>query len=205
MNKNNPLTKAVLIGLGLSLACVGVISITPALGNAAVFNASATTNPQASLEEIVISITEQKMELVEQGVKKATYKISTSKFGIGDALGSYSTPLGTMAIAKKIGENLPLGAVLKNRHFTGEILKPNSRGRDPITSRILWLRGLERQNKLAFNRGIYIHGTAAEYSLGRPASYGWIRMANKDVINLYNKVKQGTVVKIIKEKLPRYL
>src|ERR1035437_1879042 len=104
MNKNNPLTKAVFVGLGLSLACVGVISITPALGNAAVFNASATTNPQASLEEIVISITEQKMELVEQGVKKATYKISTSKFGIGDALGSYSTPLGTMAIAKKIGE-----------------------------------------------------------------------------------------------------
>jgi hypothetical protein len=57
---------------------------------------------------------------------------------------------------------------LKSRRWNGEVLKPNAPGRDPIVSRILWLRGMETSNRNAFNRFIYIHGTPEENRLGRP-------------------------------------
>ena len=89
----------------------------------------------------------------------ATYPVSTSKFGLGDRPGSRFTPLGQLQIAEKIGDNAPSGAVFKSRRRTGEIVSANSPGRDPIVTRILWLRGRESQNANAFARDIYIHGT----------------------------------------------
>src|SRR5205809_7747251 len=89
----------------------------------------------------------------------STYPVSTSMFGLGDARGRMTTPLGYMAVEKKIGDNVPVGAVFHNRRITGEILQPNAPGRDPITTRIIWLRGLEAQNAHAYQRCIYIHGT----------------------------------------------
>jgi hypothetical protein len=70
--------------------------------------------------------------------------------------------LGSLEIASKIGGNAPLGTVFKSRQPTGEILKPKAPGRDPIVTRILWLRGLERGNARAYSRSIYIHGTPVE-------------------------------------------
>ena len=67
-----------------------------------------------------------------------------------------------MEIASKIGANAPMGAVFKSRQPTGEILPPNAAGRDPIVTRILWLRGLEKGNARAYSRNIYIHGTPVE-------------------------------------------
>src|SRR4029078_7221929 len=101
----------------------------------------------------------------------ATYPLSTSKFGLGDWRGSRFTPLGKMQIAQKIGDNAPPRAVFKDRRRTGEIVVPDSPGRDPIVTRILWLRGLEAQNANAFSRDIYIHGTPEEWKTGSPASY----------------------------------
>ena len=71
-------------------------------------------------------------------------------------------------------------------------------GRDPIVTRILWLDGLERKNRHAFARCIYIHGTPEERNIGTPASYGCIRMRSCDVIELYNTVGAGAKV-IIQE------
>ena len=80
---------------------------------------------------------------------------------------------------------------------TGEIVAPNSPGRDPIVTRILWLRGREAQNANAFGRYIYIHGTPEERLIGTPASYGCIRMRSTDVVQLYNIVGIGAAVTIV--------
>jgi lipoprotein-anchoring transpeptidase ErfK/SrfK len=147
--------------------------------------------------QIVISTREQKLALLDRGNLMAIYPVSTSKFGIGDWRGSRYTPLGQLQIAEKIGDNAPAGAVFKDRRRTGEIVLANSPGRDPIVTRILWLRGLEPRNANAFTRDIYIHGTPEERLIGTPASYGCIRMRSSDVINLYNIVGVGAAVNIV--------
>jgi lipoprotein-anchoring transpeptidase ErfK/SrfK len=106
-----------------------------------------------------------------------------------------------MQVAAKIGGGAPVGAVFKHRQRTGEILRPNSPGRDPIVTRILWLRGTESQNSRAFSRNIYIHGTAEERKIGRPASYGCIRMRSKDVVRVFDSVPVGTRVEVVKASL----
>jgi lipoprotein-anchoring transpeptidase ErfK/SrfK len=151
--------------------------------------------------QIVVSTREQKLALLERGNLVATYPISTSKFGLGDWRGSRFTPLGKLQIAKKIGDNAPSGAVFKDRRRTGEIVAPDSPGRDPIVTRILWLRGLEAQNANAFSRDIYIHGTPEERLIGTAASYGCIRMRSSDVIQLYDIVGTGAAVTIVNAPL----
>src|SRR5947208_8128676 len=153
--------------------------------------------------QLIISVRDQKLMLVQNGSKVAMYPVSTSMFGLGDAWGRMTTPLGYLAVEKKIGDNVPVGGVFHNRRLTGEVLQPNAPGRDPITTRILWLRGLETQNAHAFQRCIYIHGTPEEKKIGRPASYGCIRMKSKDVADLYNQVPLGAVVQIIPDRLPK--
>ena len=141
--------------------------------------------------------------LVQGGGRVALYPVSTSKFGLGDSWGRMTTPLGFLQVAQKIGDHAPVGAVFHNRRFTGEILTPNAPGRDPITTRIIWLRGLEAENAHAFARCIYIHGTAQEKFIGRPASYGCIRMKSSDVAELYNRLTIGTLVQIVPDRLPK--
>lgn len=145
---------------------------------------------------IIVSIADQKLAVVENGFSVAQFPVSTSKFGVGDRLGSYATPLGVLEVASKIGADAPLGAVFKSRRLTGEILKPNAAGRDPIVTRILWLRGLEKSNARAYDRGIYIHGTPVEKLIGRPASYGCIRMRSRDIVNLFTAIGVGTKISI---------
>jgi L,D-transpeptidase catalytic domain len=159
--------------------------------------------PLDTSSELIISIRDQKLVLLRNGSKVATYPISTSMFGLGDARGRMTTPLGYLAVEKKIGDNVPVGAVFHKRRLTGEILQPNAPGRDPITTRIIWLRGLEAQNAHAFQRCIYIHGTPEEKKIGTPASYGCIRMKSKDVAELYDQVPVGALVQIIPEQLPK--
>src|SRR5438552_15160474 len=147
--------------------------------------------------QIVISTREQKLAVLDRGNLMAIYSVSTSKFGLGDWRGSRFTPLGQLQIAEKIGGDAPPGAVFKDRRRTGEIVPPDSPGRDPIVTRILWLRGLEAQNSNAFTRDIYIHGTPEERLIGTPASYGCIRMRSSDVMNLYGIVGVGAGVTIV--------
>jgi lipoprotein-anchoring transpeptidase ErfK/SrfK len=151
--------------------------------------------------QIVVSTREQKLAVLDRGNVVATYPVSTSKFGLGDWRGSRFTPLGKLQIAQKIGDNAPPGAVFKDRRRTGEIVAPDSPGRDPIVTRILWLRGLEAQNTNAFSRDIYIHGTPEERLIGTPASYGCIRMRSSDIIHLYDIVGTGAAVTIVNAPL----
>jgi lipoprotein-anchoring transpeptidase ErfK/SrfK len=153
--------------------------------------------------DVVVSVKDQKLGLYEQGQLRKTYNISTSKFGLGDKPGSNCTPLGQHQVVAKIGHGLPAGAVLKSRRWNGEVIKPNAPGRDPIVSRILWLKGSEKSNKNAYGRFIYIHGTPEERRLGEPASYGCVRMGMKDVVNVFNVVNVGAKVVITSGGLPK--
>jgi len=179
--------------LRLVAVILGVISATSAFAIA----------PLDTSNQLIISVRDQKLMLLRNGSKVAIYPISTSMFGLGDAWGRMTTPLGYLAVEKKIGDNVPVGAVFHKRRLTGEVLQPDAPGRDPITTRIIWLRGLEAQNAHAFQRCIYIHGTPEEKKIGRPASYGCIRMKSKDVADLYNQVPLGAVVQIIPDRLPK--
>lgn len=146
--------------------------------------------------EVIISVPDQKMFVFNGGKRIATYKVSTSKYGLGDQFRSYRTPTGIFRIAQKVGAQLAPGAVLKGLRPTGEILKPNAPGRDPIVTRVLTLDGQEEQNRHALSRRIYIHGTPEERRIGKPVSYGCIRMRSKDVMELYEAIPVGALVRI---------
>ena len=153
--------------------------------------------------KIIVSVKDQTMLLTKRGKAVKAYKVSTSKFGLGNTKNSKHTPLGKMEIAKKIGDGAPSGAVFKSRVRTGRIMKPNTKGRDPIVTRIMWLKGNEYRNRNTFSRYIYIHGTPAEHKIGTPASYGCIRMKSKDVIDLYRRVGVGAQIEIINDHMHR--
>ncbi len=151
--------------------------------------------------KMIVSVRDQRLLLLRDDKPVKSYPVSTSKYGLGSRRGSRRTPLGSMAVAKKIGGGAPSGAVFKSRRRTGEILRPNAPGRDPIVSRIIWLSGRERNNRNTFARLIYIHGTPEEWRIGTPASYGCIRMKSRHVIDLYRRVGIGAEVRVIRGSL----
>ena len=151
---------------------------------------------------ILVSIADQSLELYRNETLLGRYPISTSRFGLGDRPGSRATPLGRMEVARLIGAGAPLGSVFKSRRETGEIIRPNAPGRDPIVTRIIWLKGLQPQNRNAFTRCIYIHGTPEERNIGHPASYGCVRMRSTDIVAVFGAIGVGASVDIITGSLP---
>lgn len=147
----------------------------------------------------------QKMFVLDNQIKLCEYLISTSKYGLGCEQDSFMTPLGAHKIAKKIGNKAKLNEIIAGRIETGEIAniiyEEKSSDLDLILTRILWLQGLENDKNCgvgidSFQRYIYIHGTHEEGLLGMPASHGCVRMANADVVKLFEKVDEGTFVYI---------
>ena len=155
--------------------------------------------------EVIISVPDQVLALVDRGRLIAQYPVSTSKFGIGDSTGSYRTPLGTLFVSAKFGDRLPPGAVIKNRVPTGETVAADAPGRDAIVARVIWLRGMEAQNRGARDRCIYIHGTPEERRIGQPVSFGCIRMRSRDVIALYDSVHIGMHVLITQKQIGGFI
>lgn len=154
---------------------------------------------------LYISIAKQQLSLIKEGKPEKVYSVSTAKNGAGERMGSECTPTGWHKIRAKIGANQPLNAVFIGRRPTGEIynsaLGIEHETRDWILSRILWLAGLESKKNRYGNvdsswRYIYIHGCPDELMLGKPESHGCIRMKNRDVIDLFNRVKTGQKVLI---------
>ena len=154
---------------------------------------------------MIVSVPDQVLALVDRGKLIARYSISTSKFGTGDSAASYRTPLGTLFVSAKIGDRLPSGAVIKNRIPTGETVAVDAPGRDAIVSSEIWLRGMETQNQKARDRCIYIHGTPEEHRIGKPASFGCIRMRSRDIIDLYDRVHIGTHVTITLRRIDNFV
>ena len=160
---------------------------------------------------LVVSITDQAVSLFETSAPRPSiddYQFikqlpcSTSRFGIGQKEGSNCTPLGLHRIAEKIGAGEPAGTVFKARHVIGHTSQPEFADAK-ITTRILWLEGLEPGFNKGFNGGgnvdsharyIYIHGTADQKSIGQPASHGCIHLADADLIPLFDQLPGGTLV-----------
>ena len=130
------------------------------------------------------------------------YPVSTSENGIGNRIDSYKTPFGIHRIRQKIGGGEPAGVIFEARESSGIIARNlDNRDKDEITSRILWLDGLERDVNLGggydtYQRYIYIHGTSDEKRIGEPVSAGCIRMKNQDVIELFEEVLLNDIVLI---------
>jgi lipoprotein-anchoring transpeptidase ErfK/SrfK len=157
-------------------------------------------------ELLFVSIENQKLYHIKNGEIINIFIISSSEYGTGNENGSNKTPLGLHKIKEKHGKNVPINGRMVGRIFYGDIATiytdESKRKTDEITSRILWLEGLEQAiNKGeridSYKRYIYIHGTSEEGRLGMPASHGCIRMKNKDVIDLYKIVEVGTLVLIL--------
>jgi len=157
-------------------------------------------------ELIFISIKNQQLYHIKNEKIINTFIISSSEYGTGNKEGSNKTPIGLHTIRQKHGNKTPINGKMVGRKFYGKIAKiytDKSRSKtDDITTRILWLEGLEKgKNKGegidSYKRYIYIHGTSEEGRLGTPASHGCIRMKNKDIIDLYKRVEVGTLVLIL--------
>ena len=158
------------------------------------------------MNSIRINVGQQKLYLLnEAGEVVSEYPVSTSKYGTGSESGSEKTPLGLHRIKNKIGGAMPMNMVLVGREPKGMLEDCIRDGvelpDDVITSRIMWLEGMEPGRNQGghvdtYNRYIYIHGTSEEDKIGTPASIGCIRMRNQDVVDLYRKVEIGTEVLI---------
>ncbi len=154
---------------------------------------------------IKLCLSTQRLELFDGRDVVKAYDVSTAKNGPGERMGSYCTPRGDHVVHAKIGFGCPVGTVFEGRRTTGEICTPElfrgEPGRDWILTRILWLGGLEvGRNRLGdvdtMRRNIYIHGCPDHIELGVPGSAGCVRMRNADVIELYDRVEVGTLVRI---------
>ena len=150
---------------------------------------------QSARTKIDVSVRDQRLILTRDGEELRSYPISTSRFGIGTEEGSLKTPLGRFRIVEKIGDGAAPGTIFKARVALGPDDPPPDT-EDFITSRILWLDGLEEENANTRDRFIYIHGTKHEDEIGTPASHGCIRMRNADVIELFELVDETTQVVI---------
>ena len=155
-------------------------------------------------EAIEVRVEQQRLDFYQNGQVVRSYPVSTAAAGLGTLQDSECTPPGLHRVSERIGDGLSVGAVLKGRRATDEIARierePIITGEDLICTRILWLEGAEPANSSPGNnskeRYIYIHGTPEEGLLGKPVSHGCIRMANADVIELYDLVPEGTWVMI---------
>ncbi|MEZ5326678.1 MAG: L,D-transpeptidase [Verrucomicrobiales bacterium] len=144
-----------------------------------------------------VSVPEQSLRLMEGQTLVTSYTISTSKFGLGTEEGSNRTPLGNFAVCEKIGDGAPLRTIFRGRLPVGIWDPAEPVDEDLVLTRILWLDGLDLENSNTRERYIYIHGTNQEHLLGTPASHGCIRMANADVINLFDRVDLGISLSIV--------
>jgi lipoprotein-anchoring transpeptidase ErfK/SrfK len=147
------------------------------------------------LLRIDISIRDQVLKLVRGDETLRTYPVSTSRFGIGTVEGSFKTPLGRFRIAEKIGHKAKSGTIFRARVPLGPD-DPLPDTEDFVTSRILWLDGVDEDNANTRERFIYIHGTKHEDKIGTAASRGCIRMRNADVMELFDLVDENTPVVI---------
>jgi L,D-transpeptidase YbiS len=146
-----------------------------------------------ALHKIVIDTKTQLLRLFSGGQEIFCAPVSTSRAGLGFEPGSFRTPTGLFRVHEKIGVNAPCGTIFKGRV---PVAGSSVSGDDLITSRILWLDGLEKENANTKERYIYIHGTNQESLIGQPASHGCIRMRNEDILRLFDLVTVDTSVEI---------
>ena len=156
--------------------------------------------------KLLISVADQVADLFDDaGTRVRRYPVSTAANGVGEVKDSYRTPRGRHIVRAKIGAGQPVNTVFIRRRPTGEIYTPDlyaqAPERDWILTRILWLSGCQPGfNRLGrvdtMRRYIYLHGTSDRTPLGAPGSHGCIRMANRDIVELFDLLPAGSEVEI---------
>jgi len=159
------------------------------------------------MNQIIVSISQQRIFLLDcNGQALLDYPVSTSKFGVGSENGSFKTPLGKHVVVQKIGDGCDIEEVFVGRKAIGKLTVLRAENHplpeDVIMSRIVRLRGLEPglnqgENIDSYQRYIYIHGTSEENKIGQPASHGCVRLRNKNMIELFDRIEEGSPVNII--------
>ncbi len=128
---------------------------------------------QTVRREIVVSVPDRKLALVEDGVVKAIYPVAVGRE-------STPSPSGDFKIVTRL-EN-------PTYYHPGKVIGPGTE--NPLGTR--WI-GLSQ-------KGYGIHGTNAPRSIGKAASHGCIRMAKKDLEELFIQVRAGDEVRIEAER-----
>ncbi len=166
-----------------------------------------------TLDLLHISLADQRLYGFADGQLVLRLAVSTALNGPGEQNGSGCTPRGLHQVRVKIGEGLPIGAVLRGRRWTGEVwsevLSAQYPNRDWILTRILWLSGCELgRNRLGavdtFRRYVYLHGTPDTEPMGVPLSHGCIRLRNRDVLELFPRVPVHCAVQIDEAPCPAW-
>ena len=156
----------------------------------------------------IVKVNEQALYLFINNKFIAKYPVSTSRHGVGQFEGSYQTPLGVHIVKEKIGASAEVGEIFQSRKPSQSIATIEHEAictnKECITSRILWLSGLEqginkghdKDGKCvdSYDRFIYIHGTHEEGLIGQQASIGCVRMKNTDVIDLFDQLQISSLV-----------
>jgi lipoprotein-anchoring transpeptidase ErfK/SrfK len=152
--------------------------------------------PSFHLPRILVDVPRQRLELTGTGgMITASYPVSTSRFGIGSVEGSFRTPVGRFRIGEKIGAGSPAWMIFKSRIPTGSLATEGGDD-DLVLTRILWLEGLDPENANTRGRYIYFHGTNQENLIGTASSHGCIRLRNREMIDLFDRVEEGCQVDI---------
>lgn len=154
---------------------------------------------------LLVRIGAATLQFFRQGSLVKAYPVSTSLRPPSNVKGSLGTPRGLHEIAERIGAGQPPGMVFKSRVPTGRHFSelPDATAESNlITTRILWLRGLEpgvnRGGDVdTYDRYVYLHGTNHESRIGEPMSAGCVLMRNLDIIELYDEVRVGDQVMIV--------
>jgi hypothetical protein len=152
---------------------------------------------------LAVRISTATLQFFRQGELVRSYVISTSKRPPSNIKNSLGTPRGLHEIAERIGAGQPPGMVFKARVPTGrhfhEVLEREPDNDNLITSRILWLRGLEpginRGGEVdTYERYVYVRGTNHDDRIGEPLSSGCVLMRNLDIVEIYEQVRAGDQV-----------
>lgn len=149
---------------------------------------------------IYVSIGEKKLWLLHRGKVQLSYPARFGKNPPSCVENSLGTPDGLHCVAEKYGHDAPSGMTFKGRIATGlKYWECSEEDGNKITSRILWLRGLEPGKNAGpgcdtYHRYIYIHGTNQEENFDQATSHGCVILKNADVIDLFTATAEGTLV-----------
>jgi len=156
-----------------------------------------------SMIRLEVSIDDQRVDVLSNNALLRSFPISTAIKGVGFTPDSFRTPTGNFRIAAKIGEGLPQDTLFRSRQAVGSWQPGEAMNEDPVLCRIMTLEGLDPENQNTLERFIYIHGTNREDLLGTPASHGCIRLASRDMLELFHLVPEGAGVFIRKPSRTR--
>ena len=126
--------------------------------------------PEAVKREILVSLVDHKLALMENGKVVRIYRVAIGK-------PSTPSPTGTYTIADRV-EN-------PTYYHHGKIVQPGPG--NPVGNR--WM-GLNV-------RGYGIHGTNVPSSIGKSVSHGCIRMGKADVEDLFSRVRVSDTVELV--------